>query len=143
MYRRLIREAGAPPRVCLEPMGIMDGVVSTGVIGKLVKEHALVLNVEGRGLVVLTGCSHPGLLKILNRAREATGIEKIHGVMGGFHIMGLQKGIEIGEKLKELGVDFVSPCHCTALDAKMGIGIGMGKKGLIGNGAGRVIMVQA
>ncbi len=81
---------------------ICKGFYSTGELGTFVKEHSLIVEV-GRGYVVVTGCSHPGLDVILNVAES---VKRIIGVIGGFH--GFSK-IEMLEKY-----EIVVPCHCTA-----------------------------
>lgn len=81
---------------------IDDGVYTTGELGRYIKEQSLIVEVENAYFVV-TGCSHPGLDVILNKADE---LGRILGVMGGFHGF---RDIEILEKY-----DIVIPCHCTA-----------------------------
>jgi len=83
------------------PESISKGVWTTGRIKGLVDEQSLVL--EGNsGWYVLTGCSHPGIEKILDISRE---IGEIVGIIGGFH--GFNR-FELVERL-----DFICPCHCT------------------------------
>jgi 7,8-dihydropterin-6-yl-methyl-4-(beta-D-ribofuranosyl)aminobenzene 5'-phosphate synthase len=50
-------------------------------------EQAIILNLKGQGLVVLDGCSHPGIVNAVKHAQKITGIEKIHAIMGGFHLV--------------------------------------------------------
>ncbi|MCJ7485923.1 MAG: MBL fold metallo-hydrolase, partial [Candidatus Aminicenantes bacterium] len=67
-----------------------------------------------RGLVVVTGCAHPGIVGIVEKVREITG-RPIEAVLGGFHLV--QTGdAEIGRiigRFKELGVARVGASHCT------------------------------
>ena len=51
-------------------------------------DQAIVMNVRYKGLVVLTGCGHAGLINTLQHARNATGIKEIYAVLGGFHLTG-------------------------------------------------------
>ena len=51
-------------------------------------DQALILNVRGKGLVVLTGCGHAGIVNICRYARRLTGIDQIYAVIGGFHLNG-------------------------------------------------------
>ncbi|MEK7872921.1 MAG: MBL fold metallo-hydrolase, partial [Chloroflexota bacterium] len=51
-------------------------------------DQAVVVNVRDKGLVVLTGCGHAGIINILKYARAATGVESVHGVIGGMHLEG-------------------------------------------------------
>ena len=92
---------------------IANGVYSTGEMGTGIAEQALVLSMT-RGLAVITGCGHPGILEIVRRAREIGG-DKIYLVLGGFHLDGAKE-----ERIKEIITDFqrlgvrkVAPCHCT------------------------------
>ncbi len=80
---------------------IGEGIYSTGELGTRVKEQSLIVRL-GDGFFVITGCSHPGLDVILERA-EVLG--RLRGVMGGFH------GFERIEILKKY--ELVVPCHCT------------------------------
>ena len=88
------------------------------------EDSALVMNLKGRGLIVLSGCAHSGIVNTVYFAREITGIEKIHAVMGGFHLAGPAFEPIIGktaEALKKIGPTYVIPCHCTGRKAIMAI----------------------
>jgi 7,8-dihydropterin-6-yl-methyl-4-(beta-D-ribofuranosyl)aminobenzene 5'-phosphate synthase len=74
---------------------------TTGVLGESITEQALVLKSDA-GLVVITGCAHPGLERILETAKM---VGKVHTVIGGFH------GFEKYEILKD--IQLIVPCHCT------------------------------
>jgi 7,8-dihydropterin-6-yl-methyl-4-(beta-D-ribofuranosyl)aminobenzene 5'-phosphate synthase len=137
---REIRGAGGVPVVCHEPIEFFDGVMSTGEVPGGLSEHSLLINVKEKGLVVLTGCSHPGLVNILKHAQKVSEVEKIYAVMGGFHISGLSVGLKIGEFLRKLNVRLVSPCHCTSDDAKQGIAKIMGDR-YIKNGSGKILSI--
>lgn len=89
----------------------------------LVKDdQALIVNVKDKGLVILTGCGHAGIINTINYARKLTGIKKIHAVVGGFHLPS-DNGIyeeAIEPTLKELqkaDPDYIIPCHCTGWKA--------------------------
>jgi 7,8-dihydropterin-6-yl-methyl-4-(beta-D-ribofuranosyl)aminobenzene 5'-phosphate synthase len=86
----------------------------------ILDDQALVATVRGRGLVVLTGCGHSGIINILRYARKITGEDRIHAVLGGFHLSG--PGFEpiIGPTCDALGAfsaDFLVPAHCTGWGA--------------------------
>src|SRR5689334_21538708 len=51
-------------------------------------DQAIILNVKEKGLVVLTGCGHAGVVNTLKCAQEMTGVNQIHAVIGGFHLTG-------------------------------------------------------
>jgi 7,8-dihydropterin-6-yl-methyl-4-(beta-D-ribofuranosyl)aminobenzene 5'-phosphate synthase len=80
---------------------IYPDIYSTGVLGTLIKEQSLVINTR-KGNIIVTGCAHPGLKKIIERSQE---IGKIYGVVGGFH------GFSQLEKLQK--IELIAPCHCT------------------------------
>jgi len=108
-------QIGASARVVEvhEPMEIVEGIYTTGEMGTDILEQSLVL-VTDQGLVVITGCAHPGVVDIATRAKEITGRE-VRLVMGGFHLTGAsQAAIEgIVEDFQRLGVQKVAPCHCS------------------------------
>ncbi len=79
-------------------------------------DQALVANVRGKGLVVLTGCGHSGIVNILRYVRKLTGVDRIHAVIGGFHLSGpiFEKFIApTCDALGDLAPDYLVPCHCT------------------------------
>ncbi len=82
------------------------------------------MNVKGKGLVVLTGCSHAGVVNTVRHAMKTTGVEKVYAVMGGFHLSGplFEPIIErTTEELKALNPLYVVPTHCTGRKAIMHI----------------------
>jgi 7,8-dihydropterin-6-yl-methyl-4-(beta-D-ribofuranosyl)aminobenzene 5'-phosphate synthase len=86
----------------------------------ILDDQALVIHVRGRGLVVLTGCGHAGVVNIVRYARHLTGVEAVHAVMGGFHLTGgLFEAIipATVEALAELAPDVVVPAHCSGWKA--------------------------
>jgi len=95
------------------PTEICPGVHSTGPVGSGIVEQALAVE-TGEGLVVLTGCAHPGVVEMVRRAQAITG-GVVDLVMGGFHLGGASRGqIErVIADLRRLGVQRVAPCHCT------------------------------
>jgi 7,8-dihydropterin-6-yl-methyl-4-(beta-D-ribofuranosyl)aminobenzene 5'-phosphate synthase len=80
-------------------------------------EQALVYQLRGKGLVVLTACGHAGVVNTVLHAREVTGVDTVHAVIGGFHLSGASEE-RIGqsvEGLTELDPDLIVPMHCTGL----------------------------
>ncbi|MCK4428210.1 MAG: MBL fold metallo-hydrolase, partial [candidate division Zixibacteria bacterium] len=67
-----------------------------------------------KGLVVITGCAHPGIVEILREAKKITN-EDIYLVLGGFHLGGVgdSKLRDIIKSFRELGVKKAAPCHCS------------------------------
>jgi len=122
-----------------EPAEIYPGVFTTGEIGDEILEQALFLETPD-GLIVITGCAHPGIVEILQRVNEISDND-INMVVGGFHLLRHnQSQIEdiIGE-FKDLGVDSVIPAHCTGELAQSLFAEAYGEKYSIG-GAGRVLL---
>jgi 7,8-dihydropterin-6-yl-methyl-4-(beta-D-ribofuranosyl)aminobenzene 5'-phosphate synthase len=93
--------------------------------GKEYKDHisddmAVVLDVKDKGLVVITGCGHAGLINTLRYAQEITGAEKIYGVIGGFHLIGRMGEAIIErtiEEMKKFDPEIIVPSHCTGFKA--------------------------
>ena len=96
-----------------EPVRICKGVYSTGVLGNWVREQALIVSTDS-GVIVITGCAHPGIVYILQTVKELNA-DNILLVMGGFHLGAMRKAQleEIIANFRELGVEKVGPCHCT------------------------------
>ncbi len=83
-------------------------------------DQAIVINVKDKGLVVLTGCGHAGVVNTLKCARELTGVQQIHAVIGGFHLTGpIFEPIiaPAGSALKEFNPSIIVPQHCTGWKA--------------------------
>lgn len=95
------------------PVEICKGVYLTGELGTTIKEQSLVIN-KPDGAVVITGCSHPGIIHILETAKSMTGNE-IQLAFGGFHLMQYtdQQMQTIVDDLKQLGIQNVGATHCT------------------------------
>ncbi|MDI6819611.1 MAG: MBL fold metallo-hydrolase [Candidatus Hodarchaeaceae archaeon] len=92
--------------------------------GKLVEDYmpddqALFVRVKGRGLVVITGCAHAGLINTIKQAQKVTGSSGVYAVVGGFHLAGASAGRINAtiEELQKAGVKAVMPCHCTGKKA--------------------------
>lgn len=78
-------------------------------------EIATAFNLKGRGLVVLTSCSHRGVVNAIRQAQAASGIDKVHAVIGGFHLAPYNEDYvrETVAALKAIDPDYVVPLHCT------------------------------
>ena len=96
-----------------EPVEVAEGIYTTGEMGWGILEQALVVE-TAQGLVVITGCAHPGVVKIVAKAKEIGGGE-VYLVMGGFHLVGTSEATIEGivEDFRKLGVQKVAPCHCS------------------------------
>jgi 7,8-dihydropterin-6-yl-methyl-4-(beta-D-ribofuranosyl)aminobenzene 5'-phosphate synthase len=87
----------------------------------VIDDQALVVNVRGRGLVVLTGCSHAGAVNIVRHAQRLTGVAKLHGLFGGLHLSGPAFEPSIAptvDALTEMSPDVIVPGHCTGWRAQ-------------------------
>lgn len=87
-------------------------------------DTSIVMNLKGRGLVILSGCAHSGIINTVNYAKSVTGIDKVHVVMGGFHLGGPLFEPAVGrtiEELKKINSEYIVPCHCTGRDASIRI----------------------
>jgi 7,8-dihydropterin-6-yl-methyl-4-(beta-D-ribofuranosyl)aminobenzene 5'-phosphate synthase len=109
-----------------QPLKICENVYSGGELGKWIQEQSLIVRTD-KGIIVITGCAHPGIVKIVNTAkgllrhpalREPK--DDILLVMGGFHLEWATKGkIEkIISAFKQIGVRYVGPSHCSGHKAR-------------------------
>ncbi len=83
-------------------------------------DTSLVMNIKGKGLVILSGCAHSGIVNTVLYAREVTGVETVYAVMGGFHLTGPLFEAIIGrttDELKKLNPAHIIPTHCTGRKA--------------------------
>ena len=79
-------------------------------------DTGMAFNVKGKGLVVISGCAHAGIVNTVIHARAITGIDKVHAIMGGFHLSGADFDSVVRpttEELKAFEPDYVVPTHCT------------------------------
>jgi len=97
-----------------ETMKVAEGVAVIGWLYGPPAEEALAINVEGRGLVILVGCSHPGVANIVAKAKNDLGV-KPYLVLGGFHMRGASELTcrETVKRLIELGTERIAPIHCS------------------------------
>ena len=96
-----------------EPVEICQDVYSTGEMGVQIKEQSLIINTK-KGLIIVTGCSHQGIVNILKRAKKLFD-RPIYLVFGGFHLGGMadEKVAAIIQDFKEIGVEKCGATHCT------------------------------
>jgi 7,8-dihydropterin-6-yl-methyl-4-(beta-D-ribofuranosyl)aminobenzene 5'-phosphate synthase len=125
-----------------DPTSIVSGAYLTGRIAKVtdyekvdpgrwvkkgdnleeetfIGEQSVVLNAKGRGLVVLSGCAHVGIVNTVKHAQEITGVRNVHAIMGGFHLIGateehIQRTVA---DIKAMAPDYIVPMHCTGFEA--------------------------
>ncbi len=83
-------------------------------------DTAIVMNLKGKGLVILSGCAHSGIINTVNYARMVTDIDQVYAVMGGFHLTGshFEPFIEPTTRaLKAINPVYIIPTHCTGRKA--------------------------
>ena len=85
-------------------------------------DQAVVVNVKKKGLVILTGCGHSGIINTINYAKKVTEVNNVHAVVGGFHHPAdggiYEEAIEPTlEDLQKIDPDYLVPCHCTGWKA--------------------------
>lgn len=133
-----VKRRGAEVIAVKRTMKICDGVYTTGEIGDSPPEQSLFVGTE-RGLVVITGCAHHGIERIVRTVKERFGAE-IFLVLGGFHLSGMGRGeLEaVIAGMQALGVRYVAPCHCTGVKARSLLKKAFGT-GYIDCGVGTVI----
>jgi 7,8-dihydropterin-6-yl-methyl-4-(beta-D-ribofuranosyl)aminobenzene 5'-phosphate synthase len=142
-----LEHKGAIFTLTREPLNLMTGVTTSGEIeratsfevledlytivdGEVFQDHerddaAVILNFQ-EGLVIVTGCCHAGIVNTMKQAKKITGVNKIHAVVGGLHLIDaseekVEKSIEA---LRE--VDWVFAGHCTGFDAMRRIANALG-----------------
>lgn len=92
---------------------LAEGFWTTGEMGSNIREQALVIQTE-QGLVVVTGCAHPGVVSMVEQAQRMFS-EPVRLVLGGFHLSSKTEADirAIVKDFRRLGVEQVAPCHCT------------------------------
>ena len=82
-------------------------------------EQALFFKVKGKGLVVLSGCAHAGIVNTVKQARKIAGTDKVHAIMGGFHLINAKPEIiqSTVADIKAMKPDLIVPAHCTGFEA--------------------------
>ena len=131
-YGELV-EVGDSAQIC-------DRVYTTGELGTAIIEQALIIETS-KGIILITGCAHPGIVDIIKRAKELTR-QEVYLVLGGFHLGGKsdQELDDIISAFRSLGVKKVSPTHCTGEQAIEKFSQAYGEN-FIRNGVGKKIVI--
>jgi 7,8-dihydropterin-6-yl-methyl-4-(beta-D-ribofuranosyl)aminobenzene 5'-phosphate synthase len=116
-FQSSITQRGGNLIAVKESLPIFPGVFSTGDLGEAIHEQAIVID-SPEGLVVVTGCAHPGIVLILEKVKEIWK-KDIRMVLGGFHLVQTPPAEveKIVARFKELGVKRVGATHCTGAPA--------------------------
>jgi len=86
------------------------------VVDDAVHELGTAFNVAGRGLVVIGSCSHRGIINTVRRAQAVSGIDKVHAIVGGFHLIPPQtkaQALETVAMMQAINPDYIIPGHCS------------------------------
>lgn len=112
--RKKIRSYGAEYQDIKSSIQISDTMYTTGEMGTWIKEQSLVLDTQA-GIVIITGCAHPGVVNIVKKAKQLLPDKNIFLVMGGFHLGSASdsKLKSIVKDFRKLGVKKVAPSHCS------------------------------
>jgi 7,8-dihydropterin-6-yl-methyl-4-(beta-D-ribofuranosyl)aminobenzene 5'-phosphate synthase len=86
-------------------------------------EHATVYHVKDRGLVVITSCGHAGVINSVRQAQKVTGVQKVHAIVGGFHLAPAPDDIvdKTVQGFKAIDPDYIIPEHCSGLNTIMAV----------------------
>jgi len=125
------------PRLGQGPFQVVPGIYSTGALPGPAAEQALVVETP-KGLVVITGCSHPGVVALVEAAEKQRNTKSVRLLVGGFHLLDMDAGQIKGiiERLRQLNVTQAVATHCSGdLAVKMfreafgpGPGAGVGRR---------------
>jgi 7,8-dihydropterin-6-yl-methyl-4-(beta-D-ribofuranosyl)aminobenzene 5'-phosphate synthase len=137
------KQAGARIILSEEPYQLAPGCWTTGYVPRESFEHsgrsdqrryrtgseilpddieddqAIVINVKKKGLVILSGCAHSGIVNTVEQGKKISGVDRVHAVIGGFHLARAEED-EISQTINyflELKPELVVPGHCTGLKA--------------------------
>ncbi len=107
----------------------------------LMDERYIAVNVAGKGLVVLTACSHAGVVNVLTHARASFPSVKLHCVLGGLHLSGINERIipQTVAALRGFDLDVVAAGHCTGWRAMSAINSEFGDKRLVPLAVGKTL----
>ncbi|MEM3549584.1 MAG: MBL fold metallo-hydrolase [Candidatus Bathyarchaeia archaeon] len=106
-------------------------------------DRALAVNVKNKGLVVLSGCAHAGIINTALYLKRLTDAERIYAIMGGFHLSGKDCESRIDktvEALKEMDLNLVAPMHCTGWRGALAIANAM-PKAFVWNSVGNLYIL--
>jgi 7,8-dihydropterin-6-yl-methyl-4-(beta-D-ribofuranosyl)aminobenzene 5'-phosphate synthase len=120
---------------------IEDGIYSTGELGVLIKEQSMIVD-HVKGLIIITGCAHPGIVEIVKKAKSMFPERQVLLVLGGFHLTNTSdaKLYKIIDDFKKLGVKQVAPCHCSG-DRCRSLFQQAFEENFIENGVGKIIEI--
>lgn len=105
-----------PRTVEFEPPVVIGETVSNGQrVPDYVKDDSALVYKGEKGIYIISGCSHSGICNIIEYAKKVTGVQKVQGLIGGFHLFNDHSDRTVGtvNYLKEQNIPELYPCHCT------------------------------
>jgi 7,8-dihydropterin-6-yl-methyl-4-(beta-D-ribofuranosyl)aminobenzene 5'-phosphate synthase len=138
-FKDTVRSSGAEVVEVSEAEELFSDAYTTGELGNGIREQSLIL-VSGQGLVVITGCAHPGVVNIVRKAIDMVVEKPVYLVIGGFHMSGAStyQIQSVLEEFRQLGVIKVAPCHCSG-DETRRLFSEEYRENYFDSGAGRII----
>ncbi|WP_370367509.1 MBL fold metallo-hydrolase [Catenulispora sp. GP43] len=112
----------------------------------VIDDQALIINVRGKGLVVVTGCGHAGAVNIIRHAQRLTGVPRLHALLGGLHLGGAYFAPSIAptvQALTELAPDLLVPGHCTGWQAQHALAAALSDSWVQGSSGTRYKLLAA
>lgn len=82
-------------------------------------DTSLIANLKGKGLVVISGCAHSGIVNTVRYSKKVSGIDTVYTVFGGFHLSGINKDIiqKTMDELQKINPAYIIPIHCSGREA--------------------------
>jgi 7,8-dihydropterin-6-yl-methyl-4-(beta-D-ribofuranosyl)aminobenzene 5'-phosphate synthase len=142
-----IENSGGSLYLTKNPLEIMPGLFTTGEVERttdfeevgislstienhqvkpdlMLDDISLIANVKKKGVVITTGCSHAGIVNIAKQAVKLVGTDKIHGIIGGFHLIEATGSVKnrikkTAQALKKFDPDWIYAGHCTGFLAQV------------------------
>ncbi|MFH0735047.1 MAG: MBL fold metallo-hydrolase [bacterium] len=115
----IIKKSGAMPFPVLDFLEILTNVYSLGQMGNNILEQSLAIR-SNKGMIIITGCAHPGIVTILEKAKSIFPNDLIYLVLGGFHLhRSNEKEISnVIQKILQMKILMTAPTHCTGNTAR-------------------------
>jgi 7,8-dihydropterin-6-yl-methyl-4-(beta-D-ribofuranosyl)aminobenzene 5'-phosphate synthase len=147
-----IEEAGGIPLLACNSLQIADGIITSGEVkrqvdfervegfwtiedGRFIEDpmpddQALILDLDDKGLIIVTGCAHSGIVNIAKHSQSLLASKPIYGVIGGFHLSNAsdERIAKTVEELMKLNIKHIAPCHCTGKKATCQLMEAFGKR---------------
>lgn len=133
---RMILKKGAKLIRIKEPKQISQNIYTTGEIYGPPQEQSLIIE-SNKGLIIITGCAHPGIVKIIEKSIEIINNNQVYLVLGGFH----RPPLSVVSEFRDIGVQKVAPSHCTGDKVRNAFAKDY-KKNFIEYGVGKTIRIK-